>query len=95
MKSDGTYETTITARGKTEETKGTWTFDEAKKQITMKPGDPTPEQIAEAKKLGMTDDQIKAAKGKTQTVEVSGDGRVLTLNNTDFGMKVVITYTKR
>lgn len=91
---DGTYKKTITAMGRTEPETGKWHYDEAKKAVVMKSDGPTPEQLAEAKKAGVTDQMIKEAKDMEQIAVVSADQKTMTVSVTQMGMTTNVIYTK-
>ena len=95
LNADGGYVAVTTAQGKTQKETGKWTYDTATKSVVFKDPDITPEQIAEMKGRGVTDQQIAEARKKEQNLTVSKDGKTLTLATGQGPTAVDIVFTKK
>jgi hypothetical protein len=94
-KKDGSYDLTFKSKRGGETQSGKWRYDKTKGVMLLKAPEMTAAQIEQAKKMGATEQEIKEAREKEQTVTVSKDGRTLTLSNTEFGMPLSIIFTKK
>jgi hypothetical protein len=95
LTADGKY-TMLTKSKKASETNtGTWTYDEKTGIATMGAPDVNPDQVAKLKARGATDEQIAASRNQTMQCQVSKDGRTLTFEQVQGGMRNGITFTKK
>ena len=92
---DGTYVATTTTDGKTETEKGKWSLDVAKGTVDIKSPELSQERIAMMKQQGATPEVIAQAQNATETAKIEDGGRRLVMSNTQEGVTVTVTFTKR
>ncbi len=95
LATNGRYTMVTKSKQATESNTGTWKYDEKTGIATMNPPDVNAETVAKMKAMGATDEQIAASRSQTMQCQVSKDGRTLTFEQTQMGMKNGITFTKR
>lgn len=95
LKRDGTYALAAKTGAQTDNVTGTWTLAEDGKSIHMSAPEPDKATKDRMLKQGMTEEQLKPKESDAKDLKVSEDGKTLSVSESNMGISVTLTFTKK